>query len=166
MKKTIVIASMLLCSAAHAQSKAWPEKPGQWVYTEHVDKMYGDKTRTGSIKSETKIQLKPPYSGKNAAWLHVTSLPNGDYGVSISLEKGQILCPINCEVVARFDGSSVMSFKARSPADLSTSSVHINRGGNFFDWMAKSKEMMVQVLLYQHGEQVLEFKLQEPPALD
>jgi hypothetical protein len=143
-----------------------PLYAGQWVYTDHADKMQGINTKTGSLKSEVPLQFKPPYSGKNSAWISVSSLPSGDYGVSIWVEKGQILCPRECEVMAKFDGSSIMAFKASHPIDLSQNRINISKGGLFFDWMSKSKDVMVQVTMYQDGMQVLEFKIPEPPKVD
>jgi hypothetical protein len=156
--KTLVglsLAAVTLCAQA-----------GSWAHSDSVDKMTGDVLKVATLKSDNQVKLKPPYAGKNSGLIQIMALPSGDFSASVSLDKGQWLCGTECDILVRFDGGQPMLFKASSSMATPSNRISFKRGSLFYAWVAKSKTVFVQALMYQDGAQVLEFSVDAPPLLD
>jgi hypothetical protein len=128
--------------------------------------MTGVEVLTAKLKSLNTINLRSPYQGKNHGAIHVTTGGDVDPMVVVSVDKGQILCSQNCSIAVRFDTSPKMIFKASAAADMSSDYVVIENGPLFFSWLKASKNILVQLELYQNGAQILEFQQEKPPQVE
>lgn len=162
MRKSAAALWLVVCEVAFAQPAP---APGRWTEGEVTDQMSGERLKFASIRSDASLQLQPPYSGKNYGVIHVAQSLDGGYSVSVVVDKGQIVCIQECDVWVKFDTREILAFRARPPSDFSSNMVILRRGSLFYDWLAKSSRVKVQLLMFQSGSPVLEFTQNAPPKL-
>jgi len=128
-----------------------------WDYEEIVDKMTGKKTKFAFISSDTQVEFKFPYNGKQRMRLALRK--SGTTDVIISITKGQYICPAmeDCLVRVRFDDGKPSVFKVGQPNDHSTTVLFIQNTQRFISQLKKSKKIKIQATFYQEGSVVFEF---------
>lgn len=133
---------------------------GQWRYQDDVDQMTGKTASYASIKSDNSLSLRSPYAGTNFATLSVRKHPKYGTDVILSIDKGQILCRSSydpCRIAVKFDNAPPRTFEGLPSADNSSETVFIGAASKFIASAKKAKTILIQIPLYQAGEQVLEF---------
>jgi hypothetical protein len=132
---------------------------GQWRYSDETDKMTGKKASYAMIESDNTLSLSWPYGGVNKARLYVRKHPSHGLDVFMTIDKGQILCRSYdpCRVVVRFGEEKPRNFSGLGSADHSADIVFLQPESAFIAAARKHKKILVQVPMYQAGEQVLEF---------
>lgn len=126
--------------------------------------MTGKAAKYAELISANTLALNFPYQGKNHGSLVVRRHPKYGLDVVVSVEKGQILCRSydGCEVYVRFDQGKPQRFSAMPAADHSSEVVFLTARSRFIASASKAKRILVQIPMYQAGEQVLDFKTTEP----
>lgn len=159
-------------AAAHIASKpnsapknqALPKQTGvPWNYDVSTDKMSGKKTRTASVRSINSLHLDFPYSGENHGHLVIRQHPQYGVDVILTVDKGQILCEVyTCKLRIRFDDGSAQNFTMAPSADHSSTVVFAKHPSWAIKHLSKAKNVLVQVPMYQEGNQVLTFRVTSP----
>lgn len=146
----ILTAAFMVITQAHAD---------QWDYTTAADKMTGKTSTRAAITSSNSLDLPFPYGGANYGRLMVRKHPQYGLDVLVSISKGQILCNSysGCSVKVRFGDGQPMTFSASEPDDHSSTVIFISNAQKFIDQAKKTKNIKIQMNVYQAGGQVLEF---------
>jgi len=144
-----VIAALLLVTTIPAFA---------WEYASTPDKMGRGDTRTAVTSSENQVSLKPPYAGAQRARLLVIDRGGKRTDVIFALEKGQILChSYSCDVSVRFDDQPSRAWGANKPSDGSSNLIFLDMEPIFVVQAIRAKKVLIEVTLYQNGNQVFEF---------
>lgn len=138
---------------------------GSWEYDSSVDKMTGKDSKSASVRSDNSLRLAFPYSGENRGLLVVRSHPKYGTDVIVQIDKGQLMCRSYepCAVMVKFDNAKPVRFSGYPPADHDSAVTFLEPTSKFIAQAAKAKKILVQLTLYQGGDQVLEFST--PAAL-
>lgn len=139
-------------------------KADQWNYSVDIDKMTGKTSNLARISSSNTLDLPFPYSGTNYGTVMVRKHPQYGLDVLVYLTKGQILCNSynGCTVKVRFGDGAPSTFSATGPADHSSDTIFIRNAQKFIDQAKKTKNIKIQMNVYQAGGQVLEFDSPSP----
>jgi hypothetical protein len=131
--------------------------PGKWSYSSNDDAMNGTQRQVASLNAENTIQLGFPYAGHNQPRLILRK--NGKaLDVMISVDKGQILCPLSeCSVKVKFDDKAPGRYSGTGPADHSTTMLFLDPASKFIEQTKKSTTILVEINMYQAGQQLLKF---------
>lgn len=131
--------------------------PG-WLYNTADDAMSGSKMAVAALPSIEQLSLEFPYSGRNQPRLTLRS-KGKELDVMVSIDKGQILCPLSsCSVSVKFDDDKAVKFTGSGPADHGTTVVFLSPEKRFIDRLKKAKKVLVELNLFHQGTQVLEFR--------
>lgn len=153
MRSWVFLMGLLVASAAHAD----------WSYSEDVDKMTGKTARYAIARSSNSLSLSFPYAGANYGQLQVRQHPKYGLDVIVFVDKGQLLCGFDgCSVSVRFDDAAPMRFRGNGPADHDSKVLFLSPASKFIASAKKAKRVLVQLNIYQGGEQVLEFGTPTP----
>lgn len=136
----------------------------QWQYQEIKDEMTGKPTNKAFMVSKNSLSLGFPYNGENRGVIQVRRHPTYGVDVIISVDKGQILCRSyeNCKIQIRFDDGQPSTFAAVGSADNDATVIFLRNQSRFIESAKKAKEIFVQVIMHQEGNQVLRFGTMEP----
>lgn len=150
LRLSVLLVGLMLVVGVHA---------GQWRYQDDTDQMTGKAVAYALIKSDNSLRLGSPYSGQNHATLTVRKHPKYGVDVIFSVEKGQLLCRSysGCSVAVRFDEGKPQAFSSLASADHSSDTLFIENDQRFIKAAKRAKRILIQVSMYQEGEQVLEF---------
>jgi hypothetical protein len=150
--------------ASDANDAAAKNAPSSWSYGTFDDPMTGKADKTATIKSSNTLELARTYTGTNSGHLLVRKTAAGKTSVILSIDKGQLICNSysGCNVSVRFDEASAIVFGASPTSDYNSRFLFILSEAKFVAQAAKAKRILVQVLIYQAGNQVLEFDSSQP----
>jgi len=139
----------------------------QWRYSTESDKMTGTTTKWAEVRSNNSLSLDFPYKGSNFGRLYVRQKDGKNAEAFVTIEKGQILCRTydNCAVRVRFDENQPVRMSAAPAADHSSKIIFISPPGKFLSSAQKAKRILIELSLYQNGNQVLDFDTPEPLTL-
>jgi len=130
----------------------------KWIYNVSTDSMSGKKNATALIVSRNSLHLSFPYTGKNYGHLIVRKHPQYGLDVIVLVDKGQILCDVyTCKLKIRFDDGPVQNFTMAPSADHSSTVVFAKYPQWAIKRLRKAKKVLIQVPMYQEGNQVLKF---------
>lgn len=154
MKSIVCLIAMTLAASANAA----------WQYQQQEDKMTSEKVQFAYMESNNSLNLSFPYAGKNHGKLTVRQKGKKNLDVYLSIEKGQIICPISigCKIQVRFDDGKPMEFSGSPPADHDSTVIFLNDEQRFVKAASKAKQILVQVNIYQSGSPILEFHSGKP----
>lgn len=154
--KNLLIAGLATLSA----TITWAD----WEYKNSTDPMTGKESRFAHLTSENSLSLDSPYSGTNHGTLTVRQHAQYGKDVIFQVQKGQILCRLNskCAVLVRFDDGKPVTFAGVGPEDNDSKLVFLRNPDGFINAAKKAKAILVQVGMYQSGNQVLTFKTSKP----
>ena len=135
-----------------------------WNYEEEADRMSGKKAKYAQTESDNSLNLRFPYQGKNHGVVQVRQHPQYGLDVILIVDKGQILCSqfSSCNVTIRFGDGKPMTFEGSPSADNDSKVVFLKNPRRFINEAKKHKNFAVQLMMYQAGNQVLEFSVPEP----
>jgi len=154
--KKIIIAMIL--------GLAYLTASADWQYVADTDAMTGKPMNAAMLRSSNSLNLGFPYKGENHGSLMVLKDKAIGFGLGLSVEKGQIICDAysGCTVAFRFDEAQPIKFHAITMKDYSSTHLAFRDGRRFVAAAAKAKRILVQITMYQAGEQVLEFQTSKP----
>ena len=129
-----------------------------WTYSASTDAMNDAQTRTACVTSNNEVTQTFPYKDVDAQ-LCIRKSPRYGLDAYVQLNgDGQILCDIEgCSLHVRFDKGAAGSFPAVSAADNSTNIIFIRRTPALIEALKRSSTTVVEVRLYQNGDQDLRF---------
>jgi hypothetical protein len=133
---------------------------GQWRYHDEADRMTGKTAYYAQIESDNSLNLAFPYAGKNHGTLTVRRHPKYGVDVLVRIERGQILCRSTydpCSIAVKFGDGQPRAYEGLPSADGGSVTVFLGPHARFIAAAQKSRKILVQLPLYQAGEQVLEF---------
>lgn len=153
-KKIIVLGAALSCLSAYAD----------WKYSDLTDAMTSKKTKLASQVSINTLSLSRPYQGENFGRIFVRQHPTEGLDVLLTVDKGQIICNNynGCNVSVRFDDSPPVQFSAGGTTDHSSTTLFLKNEKKFIASASKANRILVQLTMYQAGQQVFEFFAAEP----
>ncbi|QPS10623.1 hypothetical protein I6G66_11795 [Delftia acidovorans] len=154
MKKIAIVIAATLAATANAA----------WQYQQQEDRMTSEKMQFAYIESNNSLNLPFPYAGKNHGTLTVRKQRKAGLEVYLSIEKGQIICPISsdCKIQVRFDDGKPMDFSGSPSADHDSTIVFLKDAQRFINAASKAKQILVQANIYQAGSPILEFHSGKP----
>lgn len=143
-------------AASAATSTSSPTDP--WVYSSTTDALNDAQTKTACTTSTNQISQSFPYHDTSAQLCLRHSRRNGlDAYVSLDRD-GQILCGIDsCTIPVRFDKGQLQHFPGVGAKDNSTNIVFINRTASLVADLKKSSGTVIELTLFQNGNQTLTF---------
>lgn len=149
-----VLLLLLVFVASSAQA-------AQWRYEESVDKMTGKVEQNAHVRSDNTLNLSFPYAGENHGVILVRKHPRHGLDVMVAVDKGQILCRAydGCSIMVRFGDQKPQRFSVSEASDHSSEVVFVQNTKKFIDSARKSKKILIQIPMFQQGEQVLEFSV-------
>jgi hypothetical protein len=143
-----------------AENKAYKDSIAGWNYETKINKMTGTKDLFCTVQSNESLNLDFPYDGVNYGGLTVRRM-NGEVDIIIAIMKGQISGGYENEYFkARFDDGKQITFSYLSPSDNSTESIFVENSSKFLKKLQTAKKVLIQLPLYQNGNQILEFNTQ------
>lgn len=130
-----------------------------WQYSSQQDKMNGGSVRIAAFESNNTLSLPFPYQGQNNGRIVIRQQPSKGLNVYVQVDKGQILCRSysNCRISVKFDEGKPVSFRGIESGDNSTTLVFLEPEQRFVDAAKKAKTILVELTMYQAGNQLLEF---------
>lgn len=135
-----------------------------WQYRNDTDKMTSKAAKFAILESNNSLDLPFPYRGKNYGRLQVRQHPKFGLDVIVMVDKGQIMCSSysGCPITVRFDDNAPIRFSGTEPADHSSDTVFVQGAQRFITQAQKAKRILVELTMYQAGNQVLEFHSSSP----
>lgn len=129
-----------------------------WTYSQFKNELDDSVTRVACTTSTNQIRQDFPYHNTNAD-LCVRRPIKGQYEFFVRLNaNGQILCGIqSCEIPMRLDASKAEHVVGEPPTDHSSNFLFLNNGPRFYAQLKKSKRMILELTIYQQGDQQLFF---------
>lgn len=155
-KFNLVLLGALVLAAGSANA--------DWLYHTQEDKMTSKPTKVAMLESTNSLSLGFPYSGKNMGTLYVRQHPKSGLNVIFTVDKGQILCRSyeSCSISVRFDANQPVRMSAVGSSDNDSKVIFIENESKFIAAAKKAKKILIQVTMYQAGNQVLEFESTKP----
>lgn len=136
---------------------------GNWNYDKSKDKMSGKSIEIAMLTSENSLQLGFPYSGVNYGHIMIRKHPQYGLSVIVSVNKGQILCGVyTCHFKIRFNDGAVQDFTMAPSADHSSEAVFAKSPEWAVKHLRNAKSILIQIPMYNEGNQILEFKVDQP----
>jgi hypothetical protein len=135
-----------------------------WTYVTGGDEMTGKPESRAWLESADGLELGFPYQGHNPGEILVRSHPRYGLGVIFSIRKGQLVCNAfeGCSVLARFDNSPPVRFRASPPADHSSTALFLEPASKFISLAKKAHDIRIQATVYENGAPVLTFHSSQP----
>lgn len=146
-----------LVAAALSASLSAPVFASGWSYESDTDKMSSVTINYASIVSKDSLNLPFPYSGRNFGRIVVRQHPKYGLDVIVSVDKGQIPCVLGCSGSIRFDSGKPERIGLNPPADHSSDTVFLRVPRYFIKKAKAAKRILIQVTMYDAGDQILEF---------
>jgi hypothetical protein len=145
-------------ASASSNGAVLPPPSGPWSYTQTSDALHDKPTKTACTTSTNKVILSPPYSDVDAE-LCIRQSPQYGLDVFVKLDgDGQILCDLEgCSIPVRFDSGPLGRFGGASAADNSSNIIFLHGASKLIAAMKRSKTTVVQIRLYQDGDQAMTF---------
>lgn len=147
-----------LAALALTANAAEPAK-SSWDLVQYKDEMTGKYANLARVRSSNVISLGWPYQGPQKGTLTVRKHPRWGTNVFFEIERGQLLCRYdNCSVTVKFDDAAPKRMSAAEPEDNSSTLLFINNETSFINQLRKSKRVVIEVGLFQQGNQTLVFE--------
>ncbi len=136
-----------------------------WEESSEKDEMTDAMTYWASIKSDNTENFNFPYEGGSRLiiWVRKSSKYGND--VYIKITKGQLLSNKyngTNYVSVRFDDAPAKKYSTVEPSDLSSDQLFLNNAKDFIANAKKAKTIKIEVPVYQEGNRVFIYRLDEP----
>src|SRR5688572_17001139 len=81
-----------------------------WTTSTHSDQMGSGDVRIANVQSSNSVEFAFPYTGRQYGRLQLRVHPKYGKDVILSVERGQFLCMLGCNVSVRFDEGKAQTF--------------------------------------------------------
>lgn len=137
----------------------------KWRIRDDIDPMTDTKNIWARITSDDYIRQDFPYNGLTYASITVRYMKKYGYDVLIEITQGQIdgreYYGTNY-ITVRFDGGTPKKYYYNEAADGSTDVVFLKSCSDFIKKCKKSKDIIIDIPIYQSGRPVFSFHVDEP----
>lgn len=129
-----------------------------WTYSIDEDKMRGIKNVFVKTISTNTIQLGFPYNDSKLGI--IIRKKDGETNVLLPV-KGQFVCGYSekCYVNVKFDEKPIVKYEFVEAANASSDTVFIKKEKEFINELKKSKKIIIEVPLFDKGNQQYEFNV-------
>lgn len=137
----------------------------KWEVRESVDEMTDSKNVWKSLVSENEVEFSFPYDGGSSLKVEVRYMKKYGNDVLLTISKGQLLSNDfngNNFVTVRFDDDEAQKFYTSSPSDHSSDCLFLKNPGKFIKRAKTAKSIKIQVPVFQEGNPMFTFKVDEP----
>ena len=148
-----------------AREKLEKENVKTWEESSEKDEMTDAMTYWSTIRSDNSEQFEFPYHGGAYLDLWVRKSPKYGTDVYIKITTGQLLCSKydgTNHVTVRFDDAPAKRYGTIEPADMSPDQLFLSNAKDFIAKAKKARTIKIEVPVYQEGNRVFIFKLDEP----
>jgi hypothetical protein len=135
-----------------------------WDQRMERDNFTGTSSTIITAASKNTLRLQFPYQGRNRGRIQVAVDEHGAPTVYLSIEKGQIQCPIDyCAVAIKFGSKEPRNFVVK-PSDLAGdfSYVRFSYPPAVLEELATSKDFVARIEVFGNGYQDLVFQNKIP----
>jgi hypothetical protein len=137
-----------------------PTKNENWNYSTSLVGIDKEKMSWIETRSLNSLNLKFPYNGINRGELTIRK-SKGKTELIFTINKGQILCDLyTCKGRIKFDSSPSILFTGDKPSNGTSNMIFISNSSDFIQRIKKSKSVSIEVELYQEGNQILDFNVE------
>lgn len=138
----------------------------EWKHEIKEDKMGRGNDEIATVISSNSLSLSPPYDGTQKASLSLRWLRDGANEFVVALEKGQIVCEqASCALLIRADDGKAFRITGAHPKDGSSDVVVGTLSTEELRKIQSAKKILIEVTVYQNGEQMLEFDSKDNPFI-
>lgn len=141
------------------------ETKAEWDFIIDKDEMTDTKNIWANLKSDNYITQSFPYNGLTYAKITIRYMKKYGYDAIIEVTKGQIhgsRYSGNNYITARFDDGTPKKYYFNEAADGSSEMVFINKKTEFIKKCKESKNIKIDIPLFQEGRPVFTFHVDEP----
>ncbi len=137
------------------------EEISNWEYRESKDKMTDEKSYFATCKSINTVYFDFPYSGGSTFTLTLRKMNQNNH-VLLRVSKGQFMASLfgSEQLRIKFDEGITQKYSYSSPSDGSSDVIFINNESNFISKLKKSKKILIEVLFFNHGKEIIEFNIE------
>lgn len=132
-----------------------------WIYQNQTDEMDGGTNKFAWLKSDNFINMDFPYHGDTYAWLTVRKTKKYGTDVYVKIDRGQFGGKGTDYVRVRFDDAQPVKYKYNEADDGSNDIVFLRNVKDFIAKAKKAKRIKVEVPLWQEGNRVFDFSVDE-----
>lgn len=130
-----------------------------WQTKVHKDDFSGTNTTSHSLVSKNSLRLEFPYQGKNHARLHILQREPKSASIYISIDKGQINCPIDyCAVAIKVGDADPRNFVVKPTGGGNNNEISLSYPPALLDELQQAKRFRVRLEVYANGYQTLDFE--------
>lgn len=138
----------------------------EWKHEIKEDKMGRGSDEIATIISSNSLSLSAPYNGTQNASLSLRWLRNCSNEFVVAIDKGQIVCELEtCGLLVKVDNEKAFRITGSHPKDGSSDVVVGGLSTEELRKIKDAKKILIEVTVYQNGEQVLEFDSKENPFI-
>lgn len=141
--------------------KAREANETKWTYQDETDKMTNTKTSFAMLQSDNNLTLSSPYDGLTTGNLTIRKKRNS-LDVIMQITNGQIIAPSydSKNVLIKFDDKPAKRWSYLESADYDSKVIFIRNEKSFVEKLKHSKKVIIEFIVYQDGNQQLEFSTQ------
>jgi hypothetical protein len=143
-------------SSSESSQSSSSSSVGNWSYNEDADKMRGTTTKFARLSSDNDVSEEPPYSD-GPMQLNLRRKA-GVIDAYLTID-GQFTCSTYSDdtVSVKFDDGKVLRYACAEPDDGSPGVIFIQNASGFLAHLKSSKHMVIEVQIWQRGNQQLEY---------
>ena len=135
-----------------------------WTYDSRVDDMDSGISQWASLQSDNFINMDFPYQGNTYATVTVRKTQEYGTNVYVKLDRGQFggnSFKGTNYVRIRVDDAQPVKYKYNEAADGTADIVFLKNAKGFIEKAKKAKRIKIEVPLYQEGNRVFDFSVDE-----
>lgn len=157
--------SSLSSSTTSVKEETNNKKIKTWELKEEKDPMSDKIIYFANIESDNEEQFEFPYHGGSRLIVCVRKSPKYGDDVILKITNGQLLSSeyeSNNQVSVRFDDKPAKKYRTVEPADLSPDQLFLRNAKDFINNAKTAKTIRIQVPVYQEGDRIFNYRLDEP----
>jgi hypothetical protein len=155
-----LLLTTIALTAASGSAAAWQTSIAK-------DDFSGKATTVHTAVSKNSLRLEFPYQGKNHGRVYILQRDPQTASVYISLDKGQINCPIDyCAVAVKVGDAEPRNFVVNPMGGGNNSEVSFSYPPALLDELQGAKSFRVRLEVYANGYQTLDFAGVKPLPVD
>lgn len=157
--------SSLSSSATSVKEETNNKKIKTWELSEEKDPMSDKIIYFANLESDNEEQFEFPYQGGSRLILCIRKSPKYGDDVILKITNGQLLSSefeSNNQVSVRFDDKPAKKYRTAEPADFSPDQLFLRNAKDFINNAKTAKTIRIQIPIYQEGERIFNYRLDEP----
>ena len=128
-----------------------------WRYSQDTDQMTGKVTQWACLDSKDQLQFAFPYQGGTRGTICLRK--RGESDAYFKIDKGQSVCGAEgCEVLLKVNGGKPFAVRCSESNDGDSRFLFFDSYKLISALAKKTRQIKIEVLYYQEGQQVLTFE--------